>query len=66
MGNGPRAQFLPPDDPQPNIEVPETFYDFDRIGAKDIVNRTFLVRNNGEGPLTIWRPVTSARWTNST
>lgn len=53
MGNGPKAKFLPPGDPQPAIEVPETFYDFGRIGAKDVVTRTFLVRNAGDAPLTI-------------
>jgi hypothetical protein len=53
MGNSPRIPFLPPGDPQPKISVPETFYDFGRVGAQDVVSRTFLVRNTGEGPLTI-------------
>ncbi|MFO7664595.1 MAG: DUF1573 domain-containing protein [Chloroflexota bacterium] len=53
MGSGPKATFLSPGDPQPDIEVPETFHDFGQIGAKDVVSRTFLVRNVGEAPLTI-------------
>jgi hypothetical protein len=53
MGNSPRIPFLSRGDPQPKIAVPETFYNFGRIGAKDVVTRTFLVRNTGEGPLTI-------------
>ena len=53
MDDGPKAQFLPPGDPQPDIEVPETFFDFGRIGAKEVVTRTFLVRNVGDAPLSI-------------
>lgn len=59
MGDGPKAHFLPPGDPQPDIEVPETFFDFGRIGAQEIVSRSFLVRNVGDAPLTISRAYTT-------
>ncbi len=53
MSGGPRAEFFSPGEPKPDIAVPETYYDFGRIGAKDVATRTFLVRNTGEAPLTI-------------
>ena len=59
MGDGPRIDFLPAGDPQPNITLPETFYDFGSIGAQDVASRTFLVRNTGEAPLTISRAYTT-------
>lgn len=59
MGSGPRIPFLPPGDPQPDVAVPESFHDFGRIGANDVVTRTFLVRNDGEAPLTISRAYTT-------
>ena len=59
MGEGPPIPFLPSGSAQPNIVVPETSYDFGRIGPKDIVERTFIVRNDGEAPLTISRAYTT-------
>lgn len=59
MGDGPPIPFLPQDGPQPNVIVPEASYDFGRIGAKDIVSHTFLLRNNGDAPLTISRAYTT-------
>ncbi len=59
MGEGPPIPFLPSGDPQPNIVVPETSYDFGRIGPKDKVEKTFIVRNDGEAPLTISRAYTT-------
>lgn len=59
MGEGPPIPFLPADGPQPDISVPETRYDFGRIGPTDIVERTFIVRNNGDAPLTISRAYTT-------
>lgn len=59
MGSGQPIPFLPSRDPQPNIVVPETFYDFGRIGAQDVVEQTFVVRNDGEAPLTISRAYTT-------
>lgn len=59
MGEGPPIPFLPSGEAQPNILVPETRYDFGRIGAKDVVEKTFIVRNDGEAPLTISRAYTT-------
>ena len=59
MGAGPAIDFLPADGPQPNVVVPEASYNFGRIGPKDVMTRTFLLRNNGEAPLTISRAYTT-------
>jgi hypothetical protein len=59
MGGGPRIPFLPADQPQPKIAVPNSFYDFGRVGAKAVVKRRFLVRNEGDAPLTISRAFTT-------
>lgn len=59
MGNGSPPDFLPAGGPQPNVAVPEASYDFGRIGAKDVVTRTFLLRNTGDAPLTISRAYTT-------
>jgi hypothetical protein len=59
MGSGAPIPFLPAGEPQPNVELAEAFHDFGRIGAKDVVLRTFTVRNTGEGPLTISRAYTT-------
>lgn len=59
MGEGPPIPFLPSGDPQPNIVVPETSYDFGRIGPQDKVEKTFIIRNDGEEPLTISRAYTT-------
>lgn len=59
MGAPAPIPFLPKDGPQPAVDVPATFYDFGRVGAKDVVTRTFLVRNTGDAPLTISRAYTT-------
>ena len=59
MGAPADIPFLPKDGPQPNVAVPATSYDFGRIGAQDVVRRTFLVRNEGDAPLTISRAYTT-------
>jgi hypothetical protein len=59
MGEGPAIPFLPAGGPQPDISVPETRYDFGRIGPDDVVERTFIVRNEGDAPLTISRAYTT-------
>lgn len=59
MGGGPPIPFLPKDEPQPQIVVPETFYDFGSIGVKDVVERTFTIQNTGKAPLTISRAYTT-------
>lgn len=59
MGEGAPIPFLPSDQPQPAILVPERSYNFGSIGAQDVVERTFIIRNNGEAPLTISRAYTT-------
>lgn len=51
--------FLPKTQLQPRINVPESFYDFGSVGATEVVQRTFLIRNNGKGTLTISRAFTT-------
>jgi hypothetical protein len=59
MGEGPAIPFLPRDQAQPAILVPEKAYDFGSIGPQDVVERKFIIRNNGEAPLTISRAYTT-------
>lgn len=59
MGDGAPIPFLPKDGPQPKAVVPSTFYNFGKVGAIDIVERTFVIRNEGEAPLTISRAYTT-------
>lgn len=50
---GGKIPFLPKDQPQPKILVSQTLYDFGSVGPKDIVKQTFVIRNTGQGSLTI-------------
>lgn len=59
MGEGPPIPFLPRDQAQPKIQVPEKSYNFGVIGSQDIVQREFIIRNTGEAPLTINRAYTT-------
>ncbi len=59
MGEGPAIPFLPQDQPQPDIVLPQTNFNFGVIGAKDVVEQTFIVRNDGDAPLTISRAYTT-------
>lgn len=59
MNDGPPIPFLPPNQPQPNIQMSDSFYDFGAIGPQDVVTREFLIRNTGETPLTISRAYTT-------
>ena len=59
MGEGAPIPFLPKGEPQPNIVIPETSYDFGTIGTQDVVEQTFMIRNTGEAPLTISRAYTT-------
>ncbi len=59
MGEGPAIPFLPQDQPQPDIVLPQTKFNFGLIGAKDVVEQTFIVRNEGDAPLTISRAYTT-------
>jgi hypothetical protein len=59
MGDGPPIPFLPKEQPQPAIAVSEKSYDFGSIGPTDVVERTFVIFNTGEAPLTISRAYTT-------
>jgi hypothetical protein len=59
MRPGPQIPFLPRNQSQPNIEVPENVYDFGRVGATAILKRRFVIRNTGDAPLTISRAYTT-------
>ncbi len=59
MGEGPPIPFLAKDGPQPQIEVSESFFDFGKVGATEVVTHEFVVANTGEAPLTISRAYTT-------
>lgn len=59
MAEGPPVPFLPRSQPQPKIVAPEKFYNFGRVGPQDVVERTFIIRNVGDAPLTISRAYTT-------
>jgi hypothetical protein len=51
--------YLPQDDPQPQIVVPQTFQNLGRVSASSEPQYTFVVGNEGEAPLTISRIYTT-------
>jgi hypothetical protein len=59
MGDGPPIPFLPKNQSQPAILVPETSHNFGSIGPTDVVERKFIIRNTGDAPLTISRAYTT-------
>lgn len=59
MGGSVPIPFLPAGQPQPKIIVPSTYADFGVVGPRSIVKREFLVRNDGDAPLTISRAYTT-------
>lgn len=59
MSAGPRIPFLPADGPQPKISIPSDYFNFGGIGPHDVVRRKFVIRNEGEAPLTISRAYTT-------
>ncbi len=59
MRAGPPIPFLATDQPQPKIALPNNYFDFGAVGAKAVVKTKFLVRNEGEAPLTISRAYTT-------
>ena len=59
MKGGPPIPFLSAGQPQPEISIPESFYDFRGVSAKAVVNHKFIIRNTGEAPLTISRAYTT-------
>jgi hypothetical protein len=52
-------EYLPQDGPQPRIDVPQTFQNLGRVPASSDPQYTFVVRNEGEAPLTISRIYTT-------
>lgn len=65
MGQGPRIQFLPPNQPQPRIVVREGVHNFGVIGPREVVSETFAIRNDGGAPLIISRAFTTCGCTNA-
>lgn len=59
MSEGPPIPFLPRNQPQPEIQVPEKSYNFGLVGPYDVVEKEFIIRNTGEAPLTISRAYTT-------
>lgn len=59
MKHGPRIPFLSPDQPQPQIAVPENTHDFGRVKPTAVVTYTFPIFNTGDAPLTISRAYTT-------
>jgi hypothetical protein len=59
MGESPPIPFLPRDQAQPAIAVSERSYDFGSISPTDVVERSFVIFNTGDAPLTISRAYTT-------
>jgi hypothetical protein len=59
MGGETPIPFLPKAQPQPAIAIPETVYDFGSMGPKEIVKKTFVIRNTGKESLTISKAYTT-------
>lgn len=59
MSEGSPIPFLPRNQAQPRIQVPEKYYNFGVVGPQDVVEREFIIRNTGEAPLTISRAYTT-------
>ena len=59
MGESPPIPFLPRDQAQPAIAVSEKSYDFGSVGPADVVERSFVLFNTGNAPLTISRAYTT-------
>ncbi len=51
--------FLPKDGPQPKLVIPQDTWDFGRVGPTEVVSHTFVLKNEGEAPLTIARIYTT-------
>lgn len=59
MGEGSDIPFLPRNEPQPKIQIPERTFNFGSVGPKDVVEHEFIIRNVGNAPLTISRAYTT-------
>mgnify|MGYP000098598081 CR=1 FL=1 len=51
--------FLPPDAPQPVLELLDDFHHIGRVKVGDYVQHTFAIRNIGQAPLTVTRLYTT-------
>ncbi len=51
--------FLPKDGPQPKLVIPHRTWDFGRVKPTEVVTHTFVLKNEGEAPLTISRIYTT-------
>ncbi len=52
-------EFLPEGGPQPKLVIPQEYWDFGRVGPTDVVDHVFVLRNEGDAPLTISRIYTT-------
>jgi hypothetical protein len=59
MGEGPVIPYLPANQAQPKIQIPEKSFDFGLIGPQDVVEGEFIIRNVGDAPLTVSRAYTT-------
>lgn len=59
MGGETPIPFLPKDQPQPAIAIPETVYDFGSVDPNEVVKKTFVIRNTGKESLTISKAYTT-------
>lgn len=59
MGAGPAIPFLPMGGPQPDLVINEQYFDFGRLGPKEVVEKEFVIANTGAAPLTISRAYTT-------
>jgi hypothetical protein len=51
--------FVPTSGPQPKLTIPHEKWSFGTVGPTDVVDHTFVLRNDGEAPLTIRRIYTT-------
>ncbi len=51
--------FLPKDGPQPKLVIPHRTWDFGRVKPTEVVTHTFVLKNEGDAPLTIARIYTT-------
>lgn len=51
--------FFPTGNPQPRVAISEDFHNFGEIGPAERVSYDFVIANQGEAPLTIFRAYTT-------
>lgn len=59
MGAGPPIPYLPASGSQPAIAANESYVDVGSVGPTEVVERSFVIANTGEAPLTISRAYTT-------